>query len=111
MIRSPLSKEIRKDFYIHSPFPIPNSQFNEIPFCRYELTNYKITGSYPYYTAKARGPRAVSCRQRPRAIGVPPEDQPFTAPATIPLMIWPLKAKYMTTMGAMVMSMAAICLG
>ena len=27
MIRSPHSKEIRKDFYIHSQFPIPNSQF------------------------------------------------------------------------------------
>ncbi len=36
---------------------------------------------------------------------------PFTAPATMPLMIWPLKAKYMITMGAMVISMAAICLG
>ena len=26
-IRNPVIKEIRKDFFIHSPFPIPNSQF------------------------------------------------------------------------------------
>ena len=32
MIRSPHSKEIRKDFNIHSPFPIPNSQFNKQQF-------------------------------------------------------------------------------
>ena len=29
LIRSPHSKEIRKDFNIHSPFPIPNSQFKK----------------------------------------------------------------------------------
>ena len=37
--------------------------------------------------------------------------QPFTAPATMPLMIWLEKAKYSTTMGLMVISMAVICSG
>ena len=38
-------------------------------------------------------------------------DQPLTAPATIPLMICLLNAKYRTTIGAMVSSIAAICFG
>ena len=38
-------------------------------------------------------------------------NQPLTAPATIPLMICLLNAKYRTTIGAIVISIAAICFG
>ncbi len=40
-----------------------------------------------------------------------PYAQPLTAPATMPLMIWLLKAKYSTTIGLMVISIAVIWSG
>ena len=62
-----------------------------------------------FETMVAPGSHSLWDIARGRFSGAPA--QPFTAPATIPLIIWLLKAKYRTTMGLMVISMAVICSG
>ena len=77
---------------------------------------FDLVENIPYTKERPSGlftaPTVTKCKKSgKRQRHFPESFYPLTAPATMPLMMCLLNMKYSTTMGDMVSSMAAICLG